>query len=294
MRAFLKRIGAFGVRRRALKIVIWLVVLGFLVDAALYEPFHPVLQTYHVAVPGLPKEADGFRVVQLSDLHRNIGLYDRTLRRGVELASSTHADVAVVTGDFVSLTAANAAPCCRILKGLQTKHGTYAVPGNHEYWTDAPTVCRAITDSGITLLINRNVRLPNGLCLVGVDDEWSGMPDGHAAFEGVGRRDPCIVLCHEPLSIKRFANRPVLALCGHTHGGVLNIPVLVHVCARFAHCGGYVSGWYERGSSLMYVNRGIGSVFPPVRFRSRPEVTLFILHPTKAARPSVMGDHAEP
>jgi predicted MPP superfamily phosphohydrolase len=287
-----KRLVVFGVGRR--KLIIGLLVLAFLVDAFIYEPFHPVLQTYHVAIPGLPKEADGFRVVQLSDLHRNIGFYDRTLRRGVELANSTHADVAVVTGDLVSLTAANATPCCRILKGLKTKYGTYAVPGNHEYWTDAPTVCRAITDSGITLLINRNARLANGLRLVGVDDEWSGMPDEDAAFEGIAGRDPRIVLCHEPTTIRRFANRPGLVLCGHTHGGVLNIPVLVHVFARFAHCGGYVSGWYERGPSLMYVNRGIGSVFPPLRFRSRPEVTLFILHPAKAARPYVIGDHAEP
>jgi uncharacterized protein len=293
VRAIRRRLAAFGVRR-VVKLAAALLMLAFLLDAVVYEPFYPVLQTYHVAVPGLPKDADGFRIVQLSDLHRNIGLYDRTLRRGVELANATHADVAVVTGDFVSRSAANAVPCCRILRGLKTKYGTYAVPGNHEYWTDAPTVCGAMSRSGIKLLTNGNARLPNGVYLVGVDDEWSGTPDEETAFRGVGGRSACIMLCHEPTSIDRFKGHSGLVLCGHTHGGVLNIPVLVHVFARFAHCGGYISGWYERGSNLMYVNRGLGSVFPPVRFRSRPEVTLFVLHPTKAGRPRVIGDHTQP
>ncbi len=162
------------------------------------------------------------------------------------------------------------------------------------YWTDAPTVSECITKSGIKLLTNGNARLPNGVYLVGVDDEWSGNPDEETAFRGVGKHDPCVMLCHEPTSVKRFSSHAGLVLCGHTHGGVLNIPVLVGCFARFAHCGGYISGWYERGPDLMYVNRGLGSVFPPVRFRSRPEVTLFILHPTKSKRPHVIGNHAQP
>jgi predicted MPP superfamily phosphohydrolase len=285
---------ASGGRKRALRYVLGLLLLAFLVDAGLYEPFHPVLQTYDVAIPGLPKAADGLRVVQLSDLHRNLAIYDRTLRRGIELANSTHADVAVVTGDFVSRSASNALPCCRMLRRLRTRYGCYAVPGNHEYWTDAPKVCAAITRSGIRLLINGNARLPDGVYIVGIDDEWSGRPDEARALLGISRRDPCIVLCHEPTSVRRFKGHPSLVLCGHTHGGVLNIPVLVHLFAQFAHCGGYISGWYRRGSNLMYVNRGLGSVFPPLRFRCRPEVTLFILHPTKAARPHVVERHAQP
>jgi predicted MPP superfamily phosphohydrolase len=267
--------------------VVTLLLLAFVIDAAFYEPFRPVLTTYDVAIPGLPRRLDGFRVVQLSDLHRSLIVSDGLIRKAVAIANSTNANVAVVTGDFVSRNAGNAAPCCGMLKKLRTRYGTFAVLGNHDYWTNAAVVGKAVTDSGITLLTNTNARLPNGLCLVGIDDEWSGRPDEGAAFEGIKASAPCIVLCHEPTSIKRFRARPVLALCGHTHGGVINIPGLNHVLARFARCGGFISGWYSRGQALMYVNRGIGTVFPPLRFRSRPEVTLFILHPTERSRPYV-------
>ena len=265
--------------------VVILLLLVFLIDAAFYEPFHPVLTTYNVAVPGLPRRLDGFRVVQLSDLHRSLIVSDGLIHKTIAIANSTHADVAVVTGDFVSHNARNAIPCCRILKRLRTDYGTFAVLGNHDYWTNADVVSNAITGSGITLLTNTSARLPNGLRLVGIDDEWSGRPDEVAAFDGIGASEPCVVLCHEPTSIKRFKMRPVFVLCGHTHGGVINIPGLNHVLARFARCGGYISGWYSRGLALMYVNRGVGAVFPPLRFRSRPEVTLFILHPTSRSKP---------
>lgn len=264
-----------------------LLLLVFVIDSAFYEPFHPVLTTCNVAIPGLPRRLDGFRVVQLSDLHRSLVVSDGAIRKAVALANSTRANAAVVTGDLVSRNAGNAAPCCRILKGLRTGYGTFAVLGNHEYWTNAVVVGNAVTGSGITLLTNTSTRLPNGLCLVGIDDEWSGRPDEVAAFEGIRASDPCVVLCHEPTSIKRLKTRPVLVLCGHTHGGMINIPGLNHLFARFARCGGYISGWYSQDKALMYVNRGIGTVFPPLRFRSRPEVTLFILHPTQRSRPYV-------
>lgn len=284
-------------RRRRSKLrrtMVWLcilAVLAFIADATIYEPYHPILTTRHVAVPGLPASLDGFRVVQLSDLHRNGTRTDALIAKAVRMANSTHADLAVLTGDFVSVSARNAKPCCKLIKNLRTCYGSYAVLGNHEYWTNADEVSRALTDSGINLLTNRNVRLPNGLRLVGLDDEWSGHPDVEAAFKGTKAGEPTIILCHEPTGIERVKTKPVLVLCGHTHGATANIPGLVHIFAQYAHCDGYVSGWYRRDRALMYVNQGIGtdSAYPPFRFRNRPEVTLYVLHPTKRPRPYVMA-----
>lgn len=271
--------------RRATKWLCLFAVLAFIIDAVLYEPYHPVLTTYDVAVPGLPESLDGFRVVQLSDFHRSLAVPGGPIDRAVQLANGAHADVALLTGDFVSRNAANATSCCNSLSKLRTTRGAYAVLGNHDYWTNAPKVSRAITNSGIKLLTNRGLRLPDGLWLVGVDDEWSGAPDEVAAFRDVKPGDPCVMLCHEPISIKRFAGRTGLLVTGHTHGGQVNLPIFTKRLVALTHHGSYVWGWYRQGGVLMYVNRGIGTVFPPVRFRCRPEVTLFILHPTTRSRP---------
>jgi len=274
--------------RGFLKRVVILLLLAFVIDATFYEPFHPVLTTYNVAIPGLPRRLDGFRVVQLSDLHRSLIVSDGLIRKAVVIANSTRANVAVATGDFVSRNARNAAPCCRILKGLRTGYGTFAVLGNHDYWTNASVVGKAVTGSGITLLTNTSARLPNGLRLVGIDDEWSGRPDEVAAFRRVKNGECYIVICHSPVSIKRLSGRSGLVLAGHTHGGQVNLPVITKASMSWLHHCDYVAGWYSKANVLMYVNRGIGTVSPPLRFRCRPEVTLFILHPTERSRPYVV------
>ena len=259
--------------------------LACLVDAALYEPLHPVLVTYNVSLPGLPKQLDGFRVVQLSDLHRGMFVRDLHINRAVGLANATHPDIAAFTGDFVTHSASNAAPCCRDLSRLHTRYGSFAVLGNHDHWTDAAEVSKAIVQSHITLLNNVNVRLPNGLYVAGIDDEWSGTPVETAALSGVGTSDPCILLAHSPLSVNRFNGRTGLLLVGHTHGAQVNVPVLSQAWLSVIHCRAYRAGMYGHGRLLMYVNRGIGFVFPPLRFLSRPEVSLFILHSTAASCP---------
>lgn len=246
------------------------------------------MTTYNVAMPGLPESLDGFRVVRLSDVHRSLAVPKSMIDHAVRLANGTHADVALLTGDFVSHNASNATSCCKSLEKLHTTFGSFAVLGNHDYWTNAAEVSQAITESGISLLTNRSLRLGNGLWLVGLDDEWSGNPDKGAAFEGVMPGDPCIMMCHQPISITRFAGRTGLLATGHAHGGQVNLPVLTKLVVRVTHRSSYVSGWYRRGQVLMYVNRGIGMVFPPMRFRCRPEVTLFVLHRTTRSSPSVL------
>lgn len=278
-------------RSRRRRVVAWSIgafLLACAIDAFVYEPYRPVLSTYDIAIPGLPATLDGFRVVQLSDLHRSSEGSDGIIKAAVDIANSTHADIAVITGDFVYRSAINAVPCCCVLGNLRAKFGSFAVLGNHDNSTGAPRVSKAINNSSIVLLNNKNVRLPNGLVVVGLSDVTLGISKDRVMFDGVEKTEPCLFLAHSQLSIDRLRGRTGLLLTGHTHGGQVSIPIVTRlVVSHFLGCN-MLSGYHSKGRVLMYVNRGIGTIFCRMRFRCRSEVTLFILHPTNQSRPYVM------
>ena len=153
------------------------------------------------------------------------------------------------------------------------------VLGNHDHWTGVEAVSASITRHHITLLNNASAKLGNGLYLAGIDDQWTGEPDVNAAFAGVPKDSACVMLSHTPVALPLFAGHKGLLLTGHTHGGQVHIPLMPLSWVSGFHNCKCIKGWYEKNGVLMYVNRGIGMINPPVRFLCRPEVSLFILHP---------------
>ena len=151
-------------------------------------------------------------------------------------------------------------------------------------------------DNGITLLRNWYVPLERGkarVWLAGLDDPVEGRPDPEVAIpEFIRNRpnEPVILMCHAPDYANRLApssGRPVggLMLSGHTHGGQIRIPFmpLTHLppLGRM-----YVEGWFKLGSMQLHVNRGLGTVGMPVRFRCPPQLSL---HTLRAGPPSEPG-----
>ena len=273
-------------RRRFLKrCLIGGAALAVPADAILYEPRAVELTTHHVAVPNLPRERDGFRLVQLSDLHRRSLAPDAAITSAVRIANSTRPDAAVLTGDFIHHNPDDIVPCFEMLSELKSTLGSYAVFGNHDHWTDAPAVAAAMKRHGVTLLDNANVELEKGLYLVGIDDKWGGRPDVPTSFRQVNRNSSHVILSHTPLAVDLLKGRCGLLITGHTHGGQINIPFVPRSCLPGLRGWKYISGWYRVDQMLMYVNRGIGMVNPPIRFLCRPEVTLFILHPASTGLP---------
>jgi uncharacterized protein len=265
-------------RRRGALALVGLAAL-FLAYCWLFETRQPVLTAYDVTLPGLPRELDGFRIVQLSDMHRSLVVPDSLIRGAVRLANSTHADIAVLTGDFVSHNANNAKPCAQMLSRIRTRKGLYAVLGNHDHWTNAGMVSKAIKSQGIVLLDNSNARLGTGLYLAGIDDKWAGKPDVGTAFRWIPQGSCRVMVSHTPLAIDLFKGRQGLLITGHTHGGQVLVPFVPRRRLPGLKGWHYIQGWYREGGILMYVNRGIGTVNPPIRFRCQPEVTLYVLHP---------------
>lgn len=261
-------------------------LIGLGGDAIAFEPRYPVLTSYDVALPNLPGELDGFRIVQLSDIHRRRITPDSVIRRAVELANSTNADVAALTGDFVGKDLDDIDPCFEMLSELRTRLGSYAILGNHDHWLDADVVSRSIVSHGITLLNNANAKIAENLYFVGIDDEWAGEPDVETAMLGLEEKVCCVMLSHIPEAIDLFEGHSGLVLSGHTHGGQVKLPSLRWV--PDANPTRYVEGWYRKDRMLMYVSRGVGMSILPLRFRCRPEVTLFVLHPSQKDSPTLM------
>lgn len=232
-----------------------------------------------VAVPHLPGALGGLRVVQLSDLHRSRLTPDRRLRHAIALANAACPDLIVLTGDFVTRDPADIEPCGHILAPLHAPLGRFAVLGNHDVVAGAAAVERMLARLGIEVLTNRGVRLPNGLWLVGLEDDRHGRPDPVRAFHHVPEGEPVVVLSHNPVGAELVSHRECVVLSGHTHGGQIRLPILTEREVRRIGSKHYRAGWFNIGRAKLYVNRGLGQVGVPLRFLCRPEVSVFTLIP---------------
>ncbi len=266
-------------RRLTFWLVLGLLVVGTVLDAFFIEPRRVQLVTYDVTVPGLSPQLDGFRVVQLSDLHRRWIVPDGNIRRAVDLANTAQADVALLTGDFVSNNASNAEPSCEMLSRLTTRLGSFAVLGNHDHKHAEFAIPNSLARNGIRLLNNESLEVAPGLFIVGIDDLGEKQYDVAKSFANVPNGAARVVMTHNPQLASQMQDYQGLMVSGHTHGGQICLPF-----SRTANLAGllgwpYIKGWYSVGGMLVYVNRGIGMTGIPARFFCRPEVTLYILHP---------------
>ncbi|GJD63476.1 3',5'-cyclic adenosine monophosphate phosphodiesterase CpdA [Methylobacterium frigidaeris] len=244
----------------------------------------PPVRDVAVAIPGLPPAFEGYRLLQLTDLHLSRLFPAPWARAVVERANAAGADLIVVTGDFIDGSVAMRRDDVAPLRDLRAPDGVWAIPGNHEYFFDYPAWMRHLAGLGLKMLPNAHTVLARGegrLVLAGVTDasapaSGEAGPDLAAALAGAPPGAPVVLLDHQPRGAKRAAARGVaLQLSGHTHGGmILGLDRLV---ARGNN--GFVSGRYDVGGMILYVGNGTG-IWPGFALRlGRPaEMTRFTLH----------------
>ncbi|MEZ4335307.1 MAG: metallophosphoesterase [Sandaracinaceae bacterium] len=232
-------------------------------------------------IPGLRPHLDGYRIVQLSDIHFGVYVGDAERRAAVELVRRARPDLVVLTGDLLDHDAAFAPHLGRLvreLEGLRPRDGVTVIPGNHDYYAGVDHVLGTCREGGATVLRNEGCVLQGGIALVGVDDVWSrrngygGGPDLSAALSTVPDDLPRVLLCHNPVFFEEARGQVALQLSGHTHGGQVNLGVRPADLVL-----PYVAGLYREEGSLLYVNRGFGTAGPPARVDARPEVTVAVL-----------------
>jgi uncharacterized protein len=290
------------------------VMYGFAAERLDYR-----VRRVEIPTANLPPTLDGMNIVQLSDIHLS-GYMSRTdLRRAVEMANELGADLAVVTGDFITGASDPLADCIDEIRQLRAPLGIYGCNGNHEIYARAEDAAEHLfAQSGMKLLRHENVQLAfrgAHLNLLGVDYQRERTPGGHRLqmlpdLAPLVRRDmPNILLSHNPNTFNRAAELGIeLSLAGHTHGGQIQVEILDHRLSPARFITDYIAGAYFRPLSMpapnnralkdanysasegapasshaqpplsvLYVNRGLGTVGAPVRLGVPPEITLITL-----------------
>jgi predicted MPP superfamily phosphohydrolase len=223
----------------------------------------PPIRDVEVEIAGLPPQFEGYRILQLTDLHISKLFPDTWARAVVARANAAGSDVIVVTGDFIDGSVDMRRNDVEPLRALKAPDGVWAIPGNHEYFFDYGAWMRHLTALGFRMLPNAHNVIRRGgaeLVVAGVTDlsapsVGEAGPDLGMALRGAPADAPIVLLDHQPRRARDAAAKGVaLQLSGHTHGGM--IMGLDRLVARAN--AGFVAGHYQVGGMTLYVSNGTG------------------------------------
>ena len=223
---------------------------------------------------GLPAALDGVRIALLTDIHHSALVGADDVRAAVNLALSLKPDLIVLGGDYVSFADRKfVGPVAELLAPLRAPHGVFAILGNHDDEKDMPT---ALAQKGFDVLMDQSSRVTvrgEAIELAGIRF-WTRRAT--AIHEVVRKaRAPVLLLAHDPRRLTEAAMLNVPAvLSGHTHGGQIVLPGVGAVAkSRFP----VLEGLGRKAHTSIFVSRGIGTVYVPVRINCPPEVALVTL-----------------
>jgi hypothetical protein len=218
------------------------------------------------------------RVAFISDLHAGPLTDRRLLDEAILRISEASPDLVLLGGDYVSLHHSESAVVAKLLEGLRPPLGIFGVLGNHDLWQDDVAISKALTEGGVRLLVNEEMRMPAPyahIVLYGMDEPGTGSPQGPS--HPLGEGDVRIVLMHSPLGLRHLEGSPFhVAFCGHTHGGQIALPSGVPIVVPRGsgdplHARG---GLFPAGGGHLLVSRGLGMSDLPVRIFAHSEVHL--------------------
>ena len=239
-------------------------------------------------VPGLPRELDGFRIVQISDMHADPRTGDGKLQPYVERINSLKPDLILFCGDLVSSGTAFIERGAAVMGKMEARRGVYACLGDHDHFSDKEMVRQSLQKNGVTVLDNVSTVVPVGttyLSLTGITNVYRSRPSPGTldTIEQQRLRGPVnVLLTHQPSPwLVTFAgdNGYNLFVAGHTHGGQIAFPLPWFLLTGSSFETGYVSGFYRTGSMFASINNGLGLTLAPIRYQAPAEVTLIVLRP---------------
>ena len=256
-------------------------LLALLITALGFVNARRVAQVRDIDVPiaALPRALHGFTIVQISDVHVGPTIGREYVEAIVASVNALDADVVAITGDLVDGSVRLLAPHTEPLARLESRHGTYFVTGNHEYYSGVRAWLTELRRLGLNVLVNEHVVLEHegaSLVLAGVTDfgahqyDEAHRSDPAAALAGApGDAGAKVLLAHQPRSATAAARAGFdLQLSGHTHGGQF-LPWNFFV--RFQQP--FTAGLARLGALWVYTSRGTGYWGPPKRFGAPSEIT---------------------
>ena len=225
-------------------------------------------------VSGLAPALDGLRIAFLTDIHHSSTVPADDVTAAVGLALAQKPDLIVLGGDYVTFgDRVFVGPVAELLAPLTAPHGVFAILGNHDDDRDMPAALEAqhidVLKDARTQIEIRGERLE----LAGLRF-WTRRPQDVARVLRKSS-DTVLLLAHDPRRLVEASNLGVPAvLSGHTHGGQVVIPGLGAVARRRFPV---LAGLGERENTSIFVSRGVGTVYVPVRINCPPEVALITL-----------------
>jgi len=270
---------------------LFVVAASLFMSAAGFAGARRIARVTRVDIPlaGLPAELEGFAIAQISDIHVGPTIRAPYVRRIVEAVNGLGADMVAITGDLVDGSVEDLQAHVRPLAGLASRHGTFFVTGNHEYYSGAHAWVEALREMGMRVLLNEHAVLDHAgrkLVVAGITDfsahqfDPDHRSDPQRAMAGAPADAAArLVLAHQPRSAPQAAAAGFdLQLSGHTHGGQF-LPWNFFVPLQQP----FVTGLHRQQGMWVYINRGTGYWGPPMRFGVPSEITLLRL--VRAAEP---------
>lgn len=263
--------------------MIWLLIISALIGFGIFflKYESTVIETLRYDIPmGEEWNCKRVRIVHITDLHMSHWFMPSRYIPIIEEINRMNADYIIITGDLVTHYRELIPACVKVLSRLRARSGIMAVLGNHDYWVDPDYLAQALTESGIRFLLNENVPAGDGLpvTFAGVNDPYTDRHDLEKALKNIPENHRIILLAHAPDIIESAVVKGVdFVFSGHTHGGQGRLPFIgaLYIPSRYGTK--YDMGWFTEGHTRMYVNKGLGAIFPAFRFLCRREISIFEL-----------------
>ncbi len=262
-----------------------------------------------ISIPNLPQAFDGYKIGFITDLHLSVWVPEEWVIRAIEAVTANDVDLLILGGDYIlvnestlwqnldivrderfaSLSKRDAIPqiysaVAACFQGRVFRDGIFGVVGNHDRWNSFPTFQSIFNRAPyVKILINEEVQVSRGessIRIFGVDDYLTGIPSPPPPLPSDQADAVRIIVSHNPDYIATLLGAPQhkfsFAMCGHTHGGQIVLPVLGPIAAQVVD-ERFIVGQQDIGAATVYTSRGLGVVGLPFRYNCPAEVTIFTL-----------------
>lgn len=278
-------------KQKYIKLAVTLSIVIVIILFCNFQNKHLETTHYTYAAEQLGADLEGYRIVQISDLHN--AKFGKNNQKLVDRIRGCEPDMIVLTGDLVDSNHTNVDRAVQFVDEIVKICPVYYVTGNHEYWLEASEydeLMSGLTGAGAVILDDQVVEISRGdakIRLVGLDDrslsdgtlgtllnDQAGQKEETADNENSWEKELTVVLAHEPQYLARYASAGVdLVFSGHAHGGQFRLPFVGGIVAPDqGFLPEYTAGEYYMDGTEMIVSRGLGNSVIPVRLFNYPEI----------------------
>lgn len=263
-------------KQKYIKLAVTLSIVIVIILFCNFQNKHLETTHYTYEAEQLGADLEGYRIVQISDLHN--AKFGKDNQKLVDRIRECEPDMIVLTGDLVDSNHTNVDRAVQFVDEIVKICPVYYVTGNHEYWlekSEYDELMSGLADAGVVILDNQVVEISRGdakFRLVGLGDR--SLSDGTLGTLLNDEREFTVVLAHEPQYLARYASAGVdLVLSGHAHGGQFRLPFVGGIVAPDqGFLPEYTAGEYYMNGTEMIVSRGLGNSVIPVRLFNYPEI----------------------